>query len=369
MSIGLVSVIIPTWNRAGIIHSTIESVLRQTYTNWEIIVVDDGSSDNTDEVIAAYVERDSRMRYVYQPNAGVGMARNLGIAMSKGNYLAFLDSDDIWEEWKLELQVACLKSQPELGMVWTEMTAVNENGVVVKERYLRTMYQAYRWFKNSDLFTSSRLIADVLPRLAGDFGTLRFYSGDIFSQMITGSLVHTSTVLLTRERLEKVGYFDERFRPIGEDYDFHLRTCGEGPVGFIDIPSIKYQIGMPDQLTSRSNTVHLARNFLLTIEPVIEKQRSRIHLSEEMLRSTLAYGNVWLGTELLLSRQSHEARTHLFRGLSYEFKFSTLGLCILSLLPYAAVSFVRTVVRPFVRSLYDIFFRSATKSDGAKAHS
>ena len=369
MSLGLVSVIIPTWNRAGLIHRTIDSVMAQTYPNWEVIIVDDGSSDNTDAIISSYAEKDSRIRYVYQPNTGVAAARNLGISMAKGDYLAFLDSDDIWEAWKLELQVACLKSQPELGMVWTEMTAVNEDRVVVKERYLRTMYAAYRWFANSDLFTASRSIAAIVPKLAAQFGSLRFYSGDIFSQMITGNLVHTSTVLLTRERLEKVGYFDERFRPIGEDFDFHLRTCGEGPVGFIDVPSIYYQIGMPDQLTSRSNTVHLARNFLRTIEPIIETQRERIHLPEKILQSTLAYGHAWLGTELLLSRKAHEARKHLITALRHELKLSTLGLYVLSLLPYAAVTFVRDIVLPFFLSIYDTYFRSAAATTTTRAHS
>ena len=104
----LVSIIIPTYNRAHLIGETLDSVLAQTYPNWECIIVDDGSSDNTDEVVGAYVEKDSRFKYFHRPEVhlpGGNGARNYGFKMSKGEYVNWLDSDDLFSENKIEEQV------------------------------------------------------------------------------------------------------------------------------------------------------------------------------------------------------------------------------------------------------------------------
>ena len=150
--------------------------------------------------------------------------------------MALLDSDDTWSPWKLELQLACFRHRPEIGMVWTDMEAVGPAGELVSQSYLRTMYHAYRWFPREELFSRSRSPWPRSPRGSRRSWTdRRLYTGEIFSQMIMGNLVHTSTVLIRRERLEKVRGFNEELRLSGEDYDFHLRTCKEGPVGFIDL--------------------------------------------------------------------------------------------------------------------------------------
>src|SRR5579863_7279546 len=115
----LVSIIIPTFNRAYCIRHTVDSVVAQTHANWEVLIVDDGSTDGTRELIASTYSHDPRIRYLYQPNAGVSHARNTGIAESHGEFVAFLDSDDVWKPWKLAVQLACLAGQPEIGMVWT----------------------------------------------------------------------------------------------------------------------------------------------------------------------------------------------------------------------------------------------------------
>src|SRR5690349_3602213 len=104
-----VSVIIPTYNRAQFIARAVDSVLEQTYKDFEIIVIDDGSSDNTQEILKAY---EGKIRYVYQQNKGISAARNRGIQEAKGEYIAFLDSDDVWKPEKLSVQVAILDVNP-----------------------------------------------------------------------------------------------------------------------------------------------------------------------------------------------------------------------------------------------------------------
>jgi glycosyltransferase involved in cell wall biosynthesis len=350
MSQGLVSVIIPTYNRAERLSEAIRSALAQTYTKLEAIVIDDGSTDDTAEVVGRVMRKDPRVRYIHQRNRGVAAARNFGISHLRGEYVAFLDSDDVWEPWKLELQVACIK-QHRIGMVWTDMTAVDPCGQVIYPRYLRKMYAAYRHFEAETIFSRHYEIRDIAPQLVPYVPAAKLSVGDIFSQMITGNLVHTSTVLLTRERLERVDQFNEEFNPSGEDYDFHLRTCREGDVGFINVSSIRYQIGGPDQLTNRAYSIEISRNFLKTIEPVIAKERHRISLSEPVLNGTLAYGYRWLGTELLLSGNHGQARTALNKSLRLKWSPFTAALLAACLLPGQGVQLLRRIASPVYRTV------------------
>jgi glycosyltransferase involved in cell wall biosynthesis len=334
MNRALVSVIVPTFNRAYCIENTIESALSQTYDRLELIVIDDGSSDGTEELILRRYGADPRVRYVFQPNGGVSRARNHGIRLARGEFIALLDSDDIWEPWKLELQVAVMSHLPHVGMVWTDMAAVDPNGEIRSQSYLRTMYGAYQWFPEpEDLFKHSLGIASVAPQLASRFPDHRVYLDDIFSPMLMGNLVHTSTVLLRRDRLERVGGFREDLLYAGEDYDFHLRTCREGIVAFINISSIVYQYGRGDQLTKKYG-LHLATNFLKTVQPFLNTDRDRITLSKKMIDDMLANAHGWLGAELVAAGKNYSAFRHFMASIYRRpIQPRTLGLAALSLLP------------------------------------
>lgn len=118
MNLPLVSVIIPSYNYGHLIDQTLESVLAQTCQNWECFVVDDGSTDNTREVVKRYVERDDRIKYIFQKNQRAGAARNNGIRNSSGKYLQFLDADDLIEKAKLEKQAAYLEQHPDVDIIY-----------------------------------------------------------------------------------------------------------------------------------------------------------------------------------------------------------------------------------------------------------
>jgi glycosyltransferase involved in cell wall biosynthesis len=339
----LVSVVIPTYNRAYCIARTIDSALSQTHDRVEVLVVDDGSRDATGDLVAERYRDEPRVRYVRQQNAGVSAARNHGLRLARGELIALLDSDDVWLPWKLEAQVACLTALPRAGMVWTDMDAMDPDGEIVARRYITTMYSAYRWFTRDELFQRSQPFSDVSPTLAARLDHPRLYSGEIFSAMILGNLVHTSTVLLRRERLERVKAFDERLRHSGEDYDFHLRTCREGEVAYLDAVSILYQRGRADQLTFAPKfAIHMATNFLRTVAPTITRDRDRIRLPQVVLDEVLAEAHAWVG-ECHLDRGEHDAaRPHFAASLRWRPRQpKVLGFLALSLLPPRTVESLR----------------------------
>ncbi len=336
MNTGLVSVVVPTFNRAYCIENTINSVLSQTYHHLELIIIDDGSTDGTEELIVSKYGADPRVRYVLQPNSGVSSARNHGMRLAQGEFVALLDSDDEWEPWKLELQVAVMSRLPGVGMVWTDMAAIDSDGKFISPTYLRTMYGAYHWFPEpDDLFKNSLGITSVAPQFASRFPDQRVYFGDIYSPMLMGNLVHTSTVLLRRNRLAQVGGFREDYRYAGEDYDFHLRTCREGLVAFANLSSIIYQCGRPDQITEKYG-LYFASNFLKTVEPFLKSDRTRITLPQKMIDDMLAGAHRWLGEELIAAGKNLKAFRHFMASIYRRpFQPRTLGLAALALLPHS----------------------------------
>lgn len=289
---GLVSVVIPTYNRADIISKAIESALAQTYDNVELVVVDDGSTDETRGVVEAY---GPRVRYIRQENAGVSAARNRAMRHSRGEFVAFLDSDDAWKPWRIEAQVAALRRHPEAGLAWTDMTAIDGRERVVDERHLRVMYAAHgkvdieKVMRQVDVLAA--LSASAPPALASSAVRI----GDLFNEILLGNLLHTSTVLVRRAWVERVGGFDPSFVRAGEDYEFYVRLCSVGPVIFIDAPSTFYRVGASDQLTRPSMMLEVARNNLRAIQKWVPHAGAHLALPRKMVRRRFADSYSWLG--------------------------------------------------------------------------
>jgi GT2 family glycosyltransferase len=312
---GLVSVLIPTYNRAYCLPRAVDSALAQTYPHVEVLIVDDGSKDSTPELVRERYGSEPRVRYVRQANGGVSAARNHGLRIARGEFVAFLDSDDVWKPWKLHIQLACLRRLPAAGMIWSDMEAVDPEGRVQHPRYLRTMYHAYHWFTTEELFRESYPLEEIVPELREVAAGVRLYTGNIYSQMFVGNLVHTSTAVVRRERLEKVKQFREDFAT-GEDYEFHFRTCREGPVAFVDVPSIQYQVGMADRLTRLLGDT--AVNYLRTITAALQRKDAGIALPPRMIRVVLARANAWVGGEFAEAGDHPSARRYLARSLAYR---------------------------------------------------
>ena len=205
----LVSVIIPTYNRGWIVKEAIDTVLEQDFTDFELIVVDDGSTDNTPEILREF---GSDIQVIMQSNRGVSAARNRGIQASAGRWIAFLDSDDLWLPQKLSRQVDFFRSQPDALICQTEE----------------------QWVRNG---------VRVNPKTRHRKG-----SGMIFERSLELCLVSPSAVMIRKRLFNDVGLFDESL-PACEDYDLWLRISCRFPVYLIDKPLIIKRGGHNDQLS------------------------------------------------------------------------------------------------------------------------
>ena len=198
-----VSVIIPCYNSERFIRETLSSVLSQTFAAIEIIIIDDGSTDSTKEIIDSF--SDLRIKYFYKQNEGVSIARNRGIGCSKGKYIAFLDADDIWLPEKIERQVGKMEKEKSASLIYSGFYIIDDNGLVM------------------DTFN-------------------RESSGDIIKDLVLiGNTIGTSSgVLARREVFEDTGGFDPSLSTAA-DWDMWIRILNRYGIAYIDKPLFKYR--------------------------------------------------------------------------------------------------------------------------------
>lgn len=296
---GLVSVLIPTYNRAYIVCSAIESVLAQTYRHIEVIVVDDGSTDDTRERIARFGDA---VRYIYQPNAGLAAARNTGLAAARGEFIALQDSDDVWLPWKLEAQIAVMAVDRNIALSWTDLTAVNPAGQVVCERNLRTAYEVYRRIRLEDHFDHRGTLSNVWPGCPEKLKDTVYHYGDIYSAMFLGNMVHPPTAVMRRTHVAKAGGLDATYAWTCEDYEFFWRVCAHGLAALVDAPGMLYRVEAGDQLTQPGLLVYMARGNLQAIRDRLRHERKRIRLPPKTITDHLADAYLWVASEELQAK-------------------------------------------------------------------
>lgn len=229
----LVSVIVPTYNYAHFLWQTLACVQMQTYGNWECVVVDDGSTDNTRKVVEDFMREDARIRYVFQPNAGLSAARNTGLRESRGQFVQLLDSDDLIEPRKLESQVAFLLTHLEVDIVCSEMRFVSIEQIEGNERNYEDIIQCVFARKNvHQMFgvASAELISLTRGRKSVDIEAGQSTAPAVFSEIdVAATLVRGNTIVvnspLTRKSVfDAVGFFDETLRS-AEDWHFWVRCA------------------------------------------------------------------------------------------------------------------------------------------------
>ncbi len=213
MAMQKVSVVIPTYNYGRFLGEAIESVLAQTFPVFEIIVVDDGSSDNTEEVVAKFGDK---VKYIKQKNGGVGLARNTGVKNSSGEFIALLDADDVWLPQKIERQMQLLQSDEEIGLVTTGLREFGEDGETIDKHQ-----------SGQNGWCAEKLL--------------------LYEPVVIGP---GSSALIKREVFERIGGFDERkeMHP-AEDWEFCYRVAQQTKLAFLPELLVEYR--------NHGNNVHL----------------------------------------------------------------------------------------------------------------
>ena len=238
MQTPLVSVIIPTFNRAEVVSRAVNSVLNQTFKDFECIVVDDGSTDGTDSVLRGFADK---IKLVKTENRGVSAARNTGAKFAAGKYIAFLDSDDEWKPKKLQKQLDFMR-QSGFRISQTDETWVRNGNFVNKSaKYIRP-------------------------------------SGDIFYNCLEVCAVTPSSVMMERKLFFEYGGFDETI-PVCEDYDLWLRMSLKEKFGLVDEPLIIKYGGNADQL---SNSACLDKYRIISLFNMLQKNKN---LNEEQRKA------------------------------------------------------------------------------------
>jgi len=303
-----VSVIIPTYNRAHLVGRAIQSVLEQTYQDFELIVVDDGSTDNTKEVVKGF--NDKRIKYIlHEKNKGATAARNTGIKAARGEYIAFQDSDDEWLPVKLEKQMKVFEAaSPEVGVVYTGF---------------------WRIESNKKIYIPSEKVARK--------------EGNIHAELLRGNFVDTPTAVVKKDCFAKVGIFDERL-PRLQDWELFIRISKDYHFKCVDEPLLisYYQ---PHSISADQSAL------IRALKLILEKHFEDFKKDKRVLASFFANS----GDLLCSGGEFRQGRSYLIKAVkAYPLNIKYLGAALASLLGQRVYNRAATSYR----KIRDWFFKA-----------
>lgn len=284
MSDPLVSVIIPTYNRARLLPRAIASIVAQTFCDWELILIDDGSTDGTGLIAAEWASRlGDRLVYVRRARAGACAARNAGIELARGRYVAFLDSDDEFVAAKLERQLRLFALRPELGLVYCDYSTVDIQGR-----------------RESSVFDGRHATARAVTALRIEPGL--YVCRDLFDTLLRGYFISTIAGLVRRDVLGRTIRFREELR-FGEEWLFYLEVARASRAGFVDEPLAVYhfQAGSLSRSDKDQNAAEFRRLLLAMLASFPELRAEQLRV----IRRHLGQLNRQLGCAAY--RQAHYA--------------------------------------------------------------
>lgn len=307
-----VSVVIPAYNAARYLPQAIDSVLAQTFRDYEVIVVDDGSTDDTPRVLSWY---EDEVAVIRQPNQGRAAARNAGIAAARGEYIAFLDADDLWLPEKLERQLALFRRRPEIGWAYCDYRRLNEKGPE-ETTYLRRR------------------------------GLQPPPEGWILPELLATGVAWTMTVVVRRECFGRVGLFDPSF-PVAQDYDMWLRLAAEYEVGCVNEPLALYR-RHPEQVTRSSEPGTIAYHNWRVLRRFTQEYYRRLprrvrRQVADIARRRLAECACWVAQAALAAGDRRKARGWVLRAMltNRQAPRWQLGMLLDTLLPTAVMRQLR----------------------------
>jgi glycosyltransferase involved in cell wall biosynthesis len=272
----LVSVVIAAFNMGQYLPLAVSSVLNQSYRNFEVIIVDDGSTDTTREAMTKF-EDDPKIKLFHQSNQGQASAKNRGIMEASGDFIAFLDADDLWMPNKLERQLPCFDISKDVGVVYTNVSTIDEEGSIISTP------------------------------------NMKYYSGKISGRLLVDNFVTGMASIVRRECFNTVGLFDETF-PMGIDYDLWLRI------------SVKYEFFYLDEVTYlyRQWAGQMSHNYKKRLEYAIKIMNSFLERHPKLVdKATVdeAWGHTYVAKGNCIARFEKNklgALKEYIRALQYK---------------------------------------------------
>ena len=312
-----VSVIMPVYNTKTYLGTALDSVLKQSWVDFEIIIVDDGSKDGSRALIQQYAEKyPEKIRYFFQENGGAAHARNTGLKNAKGGYVAFLDSDDLWMSNKLQIQINYFQKNPEVDLIYTNAILIDSHGNDQGELYSR-----------SEEF-------DILPN-------------ELFNSILIRNFVPFSSIILKKTVIDNIGGFNVTYGNT-EDMDFLLRVIREHQGQGIKQNLIMYRI----HENNASRDLLMRHKYALEI---LLKHTSLYPSTFEHLgrKLKLKFANKYFdyGYALFANENFREARVQFFNSIRTEpfHRYQKYLFLLLSLLPLSFVRFLRNIKKNIIK--------------------
>lgn len=306
----MVSVIIPSYNASLFIRQTIESVLAQSMPDIEIVIVDDGSIDDTIKIIQGLAAKDSRIRYIIQEHGGVSNARNKGIMESRGEYIAFLDHDDLWLPQKLEKQLALFARDSQLGLVFSKEAIIDQNGAIKG-------------------FTG---------------GTGRPQRGYVFKDLFRGYFIPISTVLMKRGVFDQLDEWFLESMEMAEEVDLFLRVAYKWKIDYCEEVLAFWRM-------HPNNDSRLRRELLIKdYNSIIERLSQKIPDFKNKYKKEIAYNKRWIAIAEIENLISNGDKQAALKKTLYFFKIfgvypkAILKIFLLFIMGYKTYDRLRAVI-------------------------
>jgi glycosyltransferase involved in cell wall biosynthesis len=272
----LVSVIIPAYNAQATLAQALDSVLAQTYGPIEVIVADDGSTDGTPDILRAYADQ---VRSVRQANGRLPKARNAGLALAQGEYVALMDADDLCRPERIEVQVRVMQAHPEAVLCSSDFTSFDEQGVVATSRARRY----YSMIDEAGGFAALYPRASrVEARIDGRAQPVDIRLGNVYRNLAFGNFVHPPTVLARRSALNAAGGWDEQQRYNG-DWECLVRVSRQGEFAHIERPLLDYRLSGSQNSSTVRNEGQLALSVVSTAERIWRRDPELMRAEHERM--------------------------------------------------------------------------------------
>ena len=273
----LVSIVIPAYNCEATVAATVESCLAQTYPSVQVLVVNDGSTDGTAAVLARFGER---ITVVHQKNGGLANARNNGAAASRGEFIAWMDADDLMQPDRIQLQAAVLCSDPAVALVSSDFSAFKNDEPDFEASHINSYYSS-----PGRLGGLHKIYPDTREIAGADGASVKVRTGDAYQPLLSGNFVHPPTVLVRRSACDAAGRFDEGMR-YNSDYDYLVRLARRGRFALVDRALLRYR--RSDLQMSRAARDKIPLETIETLEKVRREDPEAYRGREAWLRERLA---------------------------------------------------------------------------------